>query len=103
MKRKLQVVLTEDAWNIVEQTQRQANEDFEHGHISHSDLVNEMIVSSTVDLKVLQAKHTNVRKSLRLLALDKEMDIDTAIKKLQTLKNRAGKKPLKLSGQNEVG
>jgi hypothetical protein len=40
----------------------------------------------------LQAKHTNIRKSLRLLSSQKEIDIDSAIRALMDIKSKVGKK-----------
>ena len=90
MKKKLQVVLDEESWAEVERIATLANNGFENGHISYSDVLNEMALCSSVDLEKLQTKHTNVRKSLRLLAAQKDLDIEAAIKSLQALKKLNG-------------
>lgn len=90
--RKVQISLTEESWNLLEAITKEANEDFELGSISYSDVMSEAILQSRIDLKALQAKHANVRKSLRLLASKKDIDIDTAIKNLMELKQRNTKK-----------
>ena len=64
MKRKIQVLLSDDAWDLVDSLTKQANENFEVGTIGYSDLVNEMILTSKVDIKTLQVKHTDLRRSL---------------------------------------
>ncbi len=101
MKRKLQVVLLDDAWKIIESVTTEANQDFKNGSINYSDVVNEMILTAKVDAKTLQAKHTNIRKSLRSLAAQKEIDFDAAIKALQEMKGKVVRKPLKAAQVNE--
>ncbi len=90
MKKRLQVVLNNDSWAEVERVTKLANDGFENGNISFSDVLNEMALSSNVDVEKLQTKHTNIRKSLRLLASQKDLDIDAAIKSLQALKKVKG-------------
>lgn len=92
-KRRLQVILTEDAWSAVDSIMKEANAGFETGTINFSDTINEMILTSKVDIKLLQSKHTNIRRSLRLLAAKGEVDIDDVIKSLMELKARTSKKP----------
>ncbi len=102
MKKKLQVGLTDEARAIVEAVAKEANEDFKNGSISLSDVVNEMILTAKVEIRALQAKHTNVRKSLRSLAAEEHIDIDLAIKALTELKAKANKRPTKHQISNEV-
>lgn len=92
MKRKLQVILTEDSWAMLEAMEKKANEGFANGSINYSDVVNEMILTSKIDLKALQIKHINIRKSLRLMATQKDIDLDLAIRTLTELKAKGGKK-----------
>lgn len=92
MKRKLQVLLSEESWTIVENTIKEANTDFANGTINYSDVLNELIPNAKVDVKTLQAKHTNIRKSLRTLATQKEIDLDSAIKTLMELKAKGSKR-----------
>ena len=91
MKKKLQVAISEEAWLILDGLVKQANEDFSLGSVGFSDAVNEMILSNKVDVKVLQNKNINFRKSLRVLASQKDLDISAAIKTLQDLKSKAVK------------
>jgi hypothetical protein len=92
MKKRLQVVFTEEAWAAVEALTTQANENFEAGSINYSDVINEMIVSARVDIKALQLKHTDLRRSLRSMASKGDLDLDTVIKSLMELKSRSGKR-----------
>lgn len=95
MKRKLQIVLTDETWALLENLNKEANQEFKTGFITMSDIVNEMILTSKIDLRSLQGKHTNVRKSLRQLSSQKDIDLDLAIKSLMELKNSQNKKPPK--------
>ena len=87
-KKRLQVILSDEAWAAVEQVTKQANDNFETGTINYSDVINEMIVCSKVDVKALQQKHTSIRRSLKVLASKTDIDLDTAIKALTELKAR---------------
>lgn len=95
MKRKLQVVLSEGAWVQLEAFTKDANDGFNNGSITLSDVVNELVLTAKIDIKSLQGKHINVRKSLRLLATQKEIDIDLAIKTLMDLKSKGAKRTAK--------
>ena len=95
MKKKLQVVLTDETWNILDELTKDANKGFVNGSITYSDVVNEILQTAKLDIKTLQAKHTNIRKSLRLMAAQKEIDIDVAIKALMDLKSKGNKKSTK--------
>ncbi len=89
MSKRLQVVMTDDAWKIVETLFTEANHNFDVGHISYSDTINELIVCSKPDIKQLQLKHTSIRRSLVALANQQDLDIDMAIKALTELRNKA--------------
>jgi len=96
MKKKLQVALTDESWSTLEGLINEANDGFRNGSITYSDVVNEMLLNTKLDIKMLQAKHTNIRKSLRLLASQKEIDIDSAIRNLMELKAKGSKRMPKL-------
>lgn len=95
MKRKLQVLITEDAWKVIEGLQKDSNHEFKCGSINFSDIVNEIILTCKLDIKALQAKCTNIRKSLRNMASEKEIDLDKAIKYLTDLKSKGTKRASK--------
>jgi len=95
MKRKLQVILTEDSWTTLDAFVKEANTDFQSGSINMSDVVNEILLTAKIDVRALQIKHTNVRRSLRNLASKKDIDIDLAIKSLMELKAAGQKRPTK--------
>jgi hypothetical protein len=90
-KRRLQVILTEDAWAAVDAVTKEANQGLV-GSINYSDTINEMILSAKVDIKAFQSKHTNIRRSLRLMAANENLDIDDVIKSLMDLKAKGGRK-----------
>jgi hypothetical protein len=91
MSKRIQIALTDEALQLVERTIHEANDGFDAGRISCADVINEMILCSKVDLKVLQSKRTNVRKSLLLLSTQKGLDLDAAIKALTDLRSRTRK------------
>lgn len=92
MKKKIQIVLSDESWSALESLTNEANEGFVNGTINYSDVVNELIATGKIDIRGLQAKHTNIRKSLRLMASQKEIDIESAIKALMDLKSKGVKK-----------
>lgn len=102
MKKKLQVILTDDSWVTLESMTQEANNDFKNGSITMSDIVNEVLLSTKIDVRALQAKHTNIRRSLRQMAQQKDIDIDLAIKNLMELKavsqKRSAKQQITLKG-----
>lgn len=92
MKKKIQIVLSDEAWSALENLTKEANDGFLNGTINYSDVANELISIGKIDIRGLQAKHTNIRKSLRLMASQKEIDIESAIKALMDLKSKGVKK-----------
>ena len=92
MKKKIQIVLSDEAWSALDSLTKEANEGFLNGTINYSDVANELISTGKIDIRGLQAKHTNIRKSLRLMASQKEIDIESAIKALMDLKSKGVKK-----------
>jgi hypothetical protein len=92
MKKRLQVVFTEEAWAAVEALTNDANQNFDVGTISFSDAINEMVLSSRVDIKTLQNKHTDIRRTLRVMASQENVDIDSVIKNLKELKSNSVQK-----------
>ncbi len=92
MKKRLQIIMTEDAWQMVETLTNEANQSFEAGSINYSDAINEMILTSRVDVKFLQLKHTDLRRSLRAMAAKEDVDIDSVIKSLTELKAKTPKR-----------
>jgi hypothetical protein len=103
MKKKLQVAVSDEAWNVLANIEKEANEGFVNGTITISDIVDEMILSAKIDVRGLQAKHTNIRKSLRWLAAQKDMDVELAIKNLMELRSKAAKRQQKNNFANEDG
>lgn len=95
MKKKLQVILNDESWALLEAMTKEANEGFKNGTINMSDIVNEILTAAKIDVRALQAKHTNIRRSLRQMALQKDIDIDLAIKNLMELKSLNTKRSAK--------
>jgi hypothetical protein len=92
MNKRLQVILSDDAWNAVDTLTKEANTNFENGYVNFSDTISEMILCSKVDVRNLQMKHVNLRKSLRALASKSDLDIESALKALMEIKSKTGKK-----------
>ncbi len=99
MKKKVQVVLNDEAAELVDLLIKGANENFDSGSITYSDLLNEMILNSKVDIKTLQAKHADLRKFLRSLASKPDIDLEQVYKTLGELKTRTQKR--KTAGSTE--
>ena len=87
MAKKTQVVFSLKAWEKVESLVKAANEGFENGSITNSDVVNELILQGSADVKKLQSMHINLGKTLRSLASQKDLDINEVIDRLLDLKN----------------
>lgn len=90
--KRMQIVFTDESWAIVESTITQATESFDLGSISTSDVVNELILHSRIDIKSLQMKHIDLRRSLKAYAAQDDIDIDQVIKSLTELRGKGGKK-----------
>ena len=95
MKKRIQVVLSDEAWAIVESVTNQANENFNVGSVGYSDVVNEMVLTSKVDIKSLQTKNTNLKRFVMSLVSKDDIDIDQVMKSLNDLKGRTGKRSAK--------
>lgn len=67
-EKKIQIVLSDEAWSALDSLTKEANEGFLNGTINCSDVANELISTGKIDICGLQAKHTNIRKSLRLMS-----------------------------------
>ncbi len=95
MKHRLQFTLTDETLKMVEEKYKEVTENFKTGSINYSDLLNEMILTSRVDIKSLQHKKANLHRSLRVMAKDPSIDIEAAIEMLNKMKPKAAKSNLK--------
>lgn len=101
MTKRLQVILNEEAWKVVDVVTKEVNQDFNVGNVTYSDVLNEMVINSRVDVKALQIKHTDLRRSLRVMATREELDLDGVIKSLMELKARGGKRVIRATNTVE--
>lgn len=101
MSKKIQVTLSDEAWTLLDGLLKQLKDEHKSISINCSELVSEIILSTKIDLKNLQTKYTNLRKSLRELSAMKEIDLDSMIKSLVELKNKTNKKNAKSVVSNE--
>ncbi|MBL7716358.1 MAG: hypothetical protein JNL01_12905 [Bdellovibrionales bacterium] len=90
--KKLQVIFSDESWAQVESIYNKASEDFDSGSISYSDVINEIVLTSNVDIKTLQSKHIDVRRSLRSFASQENINLDDLIRTLTDLKGKPTKK-----------
>ena len=90
--KKIQAIFSDEAWAMVEAIHGKASAGFELGSISFSDVLNEMVLTSNVDLKTLQSKHIDIRRSLRAYASQEEIDVDALIRSLNELKGKSTKR-----------
>ena len=90
--KRLQVILSDEAWQEVERVYVDATTDFKTGSINYSDVINEMVLNSKVDLRELRLKHTDIRKSLLNLAKAENIDVDAALKVLNEIRTKSAKK-----------
>lgn len=102
MKKRLQVQLTDDAWEMVEHLAKEGNSGFDSGYISYSDAINEMILTSKVDIRTLQMKHADLRRSLRSLASRRDLDVETVLRLVAELKTKTQKRKSKAMDTQEV-
>lgn len=100
-RRRMQVFFTQEAWSTVEHVVEDANKDFHDGNIGISDVINEMIMSSKIDVKALQAKRTDIKRSLKNLAVKENLDLDSAIKALMELKSRVSKRSARSANNSQ--
>lgn len=92
MAKRLQVVFTDEAWAEVERVTSESNTNFDVGSIGYSDVVCEMVLASRVDIKALQLKHTDIRRSLRMMAGKADLDLDQVINALHDLRTKTKKR-----------
>ena len=92
MSKRLQVVVSQEAWEAVDSLCKEANLGFEAGNITVSDAVNELILSAKVDVKALQSKRTDLRRALRAMASKEELDLESVIRSLSELRGKTAEK-----------
>lgn len=102
MSKRLQIALTEEAWTVVEALTNEANQNFDAGHITFSDAINELIVCSKPDVKELQLKHTSLRRALFALAQMKDLEPEMVVKRMNELRSRLGKRGTRSSSDQEL-
>lgn len=90
--KRLQVVFTDEAWIHVDAIYKQALTDVDSISINYSDVVNEMVQNSKIDVKSFQAKHIDLRKSLKAFVSQKEIDVDQLLKTLNDFKGKTVKR-----------
>ncbi len=102
IKKRLQVIFTDESWRAVDDATSEANRDFEVGTVSYSDVINEMILNSKIDIKALRTKRTDIRRSLRYFADQENLDVDSVIKTLTELRTKTVRKLPRAQSKDEV-
>lgn len=102
MKKVLQVKISPEAWQILDNTLSAANANFKSGKVSTSDLVNEMILTSKVEISSLQNKSISLKRFLKNTADQLEPDLEATIKILTEMKSRLTKKKKSTFEKQEV-
>ncbi len=88
MNKKLQVNLSDKAFQSLQDIVERANDGFEYGKIKYSDVINEIIVNTKVNIEDLRSRNTNIKIALRIMLKQKNMDIKAVSEKIETLKNK---------------
>lgn len=101
MKKRLQIAVSDEAWNKLENITNAANDGFTAGSINYSDLVSEMILQSDLDIKALQKKHINFRKWLRHIASRKDISAASLNEELLVMLPKSNRKTSVGSPQSE--
>jgi hypothetical protein len=91
MPKKIQLTISDEVWNTVEKTLKEASDGFHVGSINYSDVINEMLLNAKVDIKQLQNRKTDIRRSLKAMASLDDIDLDSAIRTLTELKAKTAK------------
>lgn len=102
MNKRMQIILNPEAWALVEVASREANDGFDAGSINYSDVINEMILCSKIDVRTLQLKHSDLRRSLRAMASKEDIDLEAVLKNLSELKSALGGKKRALLASKEA-
>lgn len=92
MTKRITLTLEKEAIDAFDKLFVSVNEGFEAGRITVSDLMTEIILSARIDIRALQLKHSDLRKSLRALSNREEIDLETAIKTLTEMRGRVGRR-----------
>ncbi|MEK6555652.1 MAG: hypothetical protein AABZ31_10455 [Bdellovibrionota bacterium] len=91
MGKRMRLNLADEACELLNTYTTEANAGFKQGRISKTDVLNEIILSTKVEIDGLRAKHIDVRKSLRLLSEEKQIDVHSALHALIEIKNQSAK------------
>lgn len=92
MKVKKQIAVSSDAWQAVLDLTKQANTNFDLGHVTCSDTVEAIILNTIISVDVLRAQCLDLRKALKTWSMKKDPDIDLLIDDLKKLKTKTLKK-----------
>ncbi len=95
MSKRLQVILSDSAFEQVEKTYKASVEGHPTVKLNYSDVVEMMILNSKVHVADIRLKHTDLRKTLMDLAKRKDLSVEEIISSMAELKGVLGKKESK--------
>ncbi len=104
MSKRLQVILSDSAFEQVDKTYKSAIEGHPTVKLNYSDVIELMILNSKVHVADIRLKHTDLRKTLMDLAKRKNLSVEEIISSMSELKGVLGKKESKklFKGESEA-
>lgn len=101
MSKRLQIILNENTFSLIESTHKQICDGHPQVKLNFSDLINEMISCSKININDIRSKHTDIRRTLIELAKQKDLKVEEVIQQLAQLKTFTVKKELKKLSKSE--
>ena len=104
MSKRLQIILSKTAYEYLEKNHNQATEGFHQVKLSFSDVIEAMVLNSKLNLTDLRLKHTDLRRTLLVLAKRKDVSVEDIVNQMVELKSVLGKKETKklFKGESET-
>ena len=104
MSKRLQIIISDSAFEAVETTYKQVTEGHPTVKLNMSDVIEAMIFNSKINTNDLRMKFTDLRRTLLDLAKRKDLDVEEILKSVVELKGVLAKKDSKklLKGERET-
>ena len=102
MIKRLQVLLSQEAYEEVENIHKKATEGHAQVKLNFSDVIDFMILNSKVSVSDLRLKHTDLRRALLGMAKQKDLSVEDIVSQLAELKNVLGKREVKKLSKPEA-
>ena len=101
MSKRLQIYISDSAYELVQKTLKQATDGHSNIKINISDVIESMIETSKVNIQGLRTKHTDIRKILKELVKRKNLTAEDIINNVSELTNTSLKKEIKIKQKQE--